>query len=211
MKLTIWPQHCIISTTGHAVTPEIDKALQKWAKHKRTSVEYVRKGENLRTEMYSALSADVEDPEDITTAFNDKLMSKLRISDQVIICGQARSHVVKFTLLDILNNWTGDTSRLCLLEDGCSSARGFEKQGQDFLDDMVIKGVKVLKCNEVFSKKNFIDVEDNFNSYKTQNQLSEIKTMLTAISEQSSSIEQIAKTLQYMQERISMLEGLQKN
>ena len=110
------------------------------------------KGQNLRTEMYSALSADVEDPEDPATAFNDKLMSKLRISDQVIICGQARSHVVKFTVLDILKYWVGEKKRLCLLEDGCSSVQGFEKDGLKFLDDMKKKGVAVVKCDDVFPK-----------------------------------------------------------
>ena len=150
MKLTIWPTHCIIGTNGHAVTPKIDVALQKWAKHKKVSVEYVRKGENLRTEMYSALSADVEDPEDPKTAFNDELMSRLRISDKVIICGQARSHVVKYTLIDILKYWHEDCSRLCLLEDGCSSVKDFEKVGLDFLDDMRKRGVTVIKCKDMF-------------------------------------------------------------
>ena len=152
MKLTIWPYHCIIGTNGHAIVPLINQAVQRWSKRKGKSIHYVMKGQNLRTEMYSALSADVEDPLDISTAFNHKLMSKLRLSDKIIICGQARSHVVKFTVLDILKYWHNDTSRLCLLEDGCSSVFGFEKQGQDFLDDICKRGLKVVKCADVFPK-----------------------------------------------------------
>ena len=57
---------------------------------------------NLKTEMYSALAADVEDPYDTSTAFNEHLMSKLQLYDKLVICGQARSHVVKFTMEDIL-------------------------------------------------------------------------------------------------------------
>jgi hypothetical protein len=48
------------------------------------------KGQNLRTEMYSALAADVEDPTDPTTALNTKLISKLRTLDRIYVCGQAR-------------------------------------------------------------------------------------------------------------------------
>ena len=152
MKLTIWPNHCIIGTPGHAVVPLINKAAQKWAKKKNKTIQYVMKGKNLRSEMYSVLSADVEDPKDPSTAFNQKLFSQLCISDQVIICGQARSHVVKYTVLDLLKYWHEDLSRLYLLEDGCSSVFGYEKQGFKFLGDMRKRGLTVCKCDTVFPK-----------------------------------------------------------
>ena len=79
-------------------------------------------------------------------------MSKLRITDQVIICGQARSHVVKYTVLDILKYWHEDHSRLCILEDGCSSVYGFEKVGYEFINDMKKRGLKVVKCADAFTK-----------------------------------------------------------
>jgi hypothetical protein len=41
------------------------------------------KGMNCRTEMYSALEAEVEDPEDSITALNENLLSMLKISDKV--------------------------------------------------------------------------------------------------------------------------------
>lgn len=63
-KLTIWPDHCIIGTAGHSVYPPLNEALQKWATRRAKSITYVLKGQNLRTEMYSAVAADVEDPTD---------------------------------------------------------------------------------------------------------------------------------------------------
>lgn len=89
-KLTIWPDHCIIGSSGHAIFPPINEAIQKWAIRRNKSVTYVMKGQNLRTEMYSALAADVEDPTDPTTALNTKLISKLRTLDRIYVCGQAR-------------------------------------------------------------------------------------------------------------------------
>ena len=218
MKLTIWPNHCIIGTTGHAVVPLINEAVQKWAKAKSKSVHYVTKGENLRTEMYSALSADVEDPEDIATAFNNKLMSKLRISDQVIICGQARSHVVKFTVLDILKYWVGEKKRLCLLEDGCSSVQGFEKDGLKFLDDMKKKGLTVVKCNEVFQKDSFTDENVNKDTNQETNKGESsiksqelLKTLLATASSSSATLEQLLTTLKHMDDRMTALEGSKTN
>ena len=82
-KITIWPYHCIRGTEGHAVVPEIRDALEKWTKRTRKSVNYIYKGENIYTEMYSALAAEVEDENDPRTLMNMKLISKLKLSDRV--------------------------------------------------------------------------------------------------------------------------------
>eukprot|EP01037_Dinobryon_pediforme_P040924 gene40924-50364_t len=73
MTLTIWPEHCIIGTRGHAIEPNLNAAIQEWARHSKRSVTYVMKGQNCRTEMYSALEAEVVDPLDYTTALNVEL------------------------------------------------------------------------------------------------------------------------------------------
>ena len=104
-KLTIWPDHCIQGSNGHAVVDVINDALLKWCIHHNKTVTYVMKGTNLKTEMYSALAAEVEDPDDPETAFNEQLMSKLQLYDKLVISGQARSHVVKSTMEDILKNY----------------------------------------------------------------------------------------------------------
>ena len=84
LKLTIWPEHCILGTRGHAVVPVINDALQEWALHSKRPVQYIFKGYNYRTEMYSALEAEIVDPNDYTTSLNEELLSMLRISDKVI-------------------------------------------------------------------------------------------------------------------------------
>lgn len=142
-KLTIWPDHCLIGTRGHAVVPELNKALQEWATYSERPIVYVSKGQNCRTEMYSALSSEVGDPTDFSTDFNSELMSMLRVSErvclcifyylyhfiptshyiilQLIVCGQALSHCVNYTLDDIMRHWQGDLSKIVLLEDGSNT------------------------------------------------------------------------------------------
>jgi nicotinamidase-related amidase len=83
MTLTIWPEHCIIGSRGHAVVPCINAALQAWALHSKRPVYYVMKGQNCRTEMYSALEAEVPDPLDYTTGLNTDLLSMLRVAERV--------------------------------------------------------------------------------------------------------------------------------
>jgi nicotinamidase/pyrazinamidase len=83
LKLTIWPEHCLIGTQGHSVVPVVNDALQRWAAKSKRQVHYIMKGQNLRTECYSALQAEVEDPTDQSTALNSDLLAMLKISDRV--------------------------------------------------------------------------------------------------------------------------------
>ena len=82
-KLTIWPEHCIIGSRGHCIVPVINKALQAWAEYSKRPVNYIMKGQNCRTEMFSALVAEVEDPLDSSTSLNHNLLSMLRVADRV--------------------------------------------------------------------------------------------------------------------------------
>jgi nicotinamidase-related amidase len=78
------------------------------------------KGQNLRTEMFSCLAAEVEDPKDHNTSFNYSLMASLKVSDRIIVCGQALSHCVNFTMRDIVDHWHEDCSNIILLSNGAN-------------------------------------------------------------------------------------------
>ena len=58
-QLQIWPEHCLIGSVGHSVVPCIANALRAWSKITRKSVEYVKVGQNIRTEAYSVFKAEV--------------------------------------------------------------------------------------------------------------------------------------------------------
>lgn len=147
----IWPEHCLIGTPGHNVVPSINKALQSWAGHHFDCVNYVNKGTNCLTEMYSGLKADVVIFEDPSTALNTKLIERLMEADRVLIGGQAKSHCVNFTLRDLVAHWPTDLcQKLVLLCDGTSSVTGFEKEGDKFVEDMKKSGVKVCTIKEAF-------------------------------------------------------------
>ena len=93
LQLTIWPQHCLIGTAGHAVVQPINDAIQTWAMHRKKVIKYSMKGQNLYTEMYSALAAEVEDPTDPRTGMDWDLLAELKIADKILVCGQALRYV----------------------------------------------------------------------------------------------------------------------
>lgn len=143
--LCIWPDHCLMGTPGHNVVPVINAALRKWEYEHFKTVEFVQKGMNCSTEMYSAIIAEVPIRDDAATHFNAKLMQKLHACPQLVVCGQALSHCVNFTVRDIVDNWRGDNSKIVILKDGCSPVEGFESAADEFLFDMKEANVTIQR------------------------------------------------------------------
>jgi nicotinamidase/pyrazinamidase len=102
--LCIWPPHCLIGSPGHCVYPDLYKVLLDW-EHDFAMVDYVTKGSNLWTEHYSAVQADVLDPEDGGTQINWGLIETLQKSDILLLAGEASTHCKINTVLDIANNF----------------------------------------------------------------------------------------------------------
>ncbi len=142
--LCIWPYHCLIGSTGHTVMPELLAALGDWERDNFAVVDFVTKGSNIFTEHYSAVKADVPDPQDPTTQINKTLIKTLMDSDLVFIAGQALSHCVANTVRDIADAF-GDESyvkKLVLITDASSSVGGFETLGTDFVREMTARGMQ---------------------------------------------------------------------
>ena len=148
-QLCIWPEHCLVGSTGHAIVDVIFEAMNDWCQHTGGTIEYVLKGQTLWTEMYSALAAEV--PVNEETSFNTQLMESLitGTTTQLLVTGQALSHCVNYTVRDIVNHWPKDQmSQITILRDCMSSVPGFENAGEIFLTDMEKAGVLVKSSVE---------------------------------------------------------------
>lgn len=149
LKLTIWPEHCIVGTAGHEVVHCISAALQRWCSLKDgRNIIYVTKGMNMLTESYSALKAEVPFDGDRSTDLNEDLLRRLLAATQVIVCGQAMSHCVNYTVRDILENMT-DPTKLVILQDGMSPVRSCEDMAEEFIQFVIGKGVRLSTCKEL--------------------------------------------------------------
>jgi nicotinamidase-related amidase len=143
--LCIWPPHCLIGSWGSNVMLELWNAFREWEQD-FAMVDYVTKGSNFWTEHYSAVKAEVPDPEDAGTQLNVRLIETLQKADIIAISGQALSHCVKSTIEDIAMNFGEENiKKFVLLEDTSSSVQGFEQMGIDFVSEMSARGMQVMK------------------------------------------------------------------
>lgn len=140
--LCIWPPHCLIGSEGHAVYPELFKALQEW-ELQFSVVDYVTKGSNMFTEHYSAVKAEVPDPDDHTTLINTPFIKKLQTADILFIAGEALSHCVANTVRDVNTEFGPDQARkFVILSDASSPVPGFENLADDFVKEMTSLGAQ---------------------------------------------------------------------
>jgi nicotinamidase-related amidase len=122
-------------------------------------VDFVTKGSNYKTEHYSAVQADVPDPADPDTMLNQRLIETLQRADIILLSGEALSHCVANTVRDIANNFGEDNiKKMVLLRDATSpvpnppgpGAPDFVKMGEDFIKEMVGRGMKVSSTVDFF-------------------------------------------------------------
>lgn len=151
-QLLIKPEHCLIGTEGHSVVSCVNDALQEWAKQRLRKVNYFLKGMNCYTDMNSAFVADVEIPEDPSTFLDPNMLKKLFSRDKLILCGSKMSPCLIFTTRDIVNNWSGDLTKLIVVRDGeynkqAVTMKTISDSFWEFLDD---KKINICRSTEVF-------------------------------------------------------------
>lgn len=148
--LCIWPPHCLIGTTGHNVYKPLMDELLAWEDSQFANVVYVTKGSNPYTEHYSAVKAEVPDPEDGSTQINGNFVQGLKEADLLLIAGEAGSHCLANTTRDIIAEFNDDTlvKKIVLLEDATSPVPGFENLQEQFIKDMKAKGMQVAKTKD---------------------------------------------------------------
>ncbi len=149
---TVWPEHCLIGSEGHAVVSDLFESFQEWAA-RFAMVDYVTKGSNPWTEHFSAVQAEVPDPDDPSTQTNLRLIHTLEEADAVLLAGEASSHCLANTVRDIVTAF-GDPAmvrKLHLLVDATSPVPGFESYADDFLRDMRALGMRITTCRDAIT------------------------------------------------------------
>lgn len=151
--LCIWNPHCLIGSPGHCVQEPLLSALLDWEEKNFAQVDKVTKGSNVYTEHYSAVMADVPQPDDPGTQLNTRLIQTLEEADIVAFAGEAATHCVLNTMQDIINNFSDQTAvkKIVLLKDASSCIPGFESQYNKFVTDMQTRGMQTSTTKEFLS------------------------------------------------------------
>ena len=143
--LMVWPVHCQLGSWGHGLHPAVLAACNAWEDARHTPVRVVDKGSYPWSEHYSALQAEVPDPDVPATQLNQTLLQRLDAAGTLLVAGQASSHCVKATVEHLVQHLPGGRpDRLVLLTDCMSPVAGFEPQAQAFLATMQRLGVRCL-------------------------------------------------------------------
>lgn len=155
-SLMIWPPHCLILSPGAALHAPVLEARLSWEKSNRAFVDFVTKGQNVWTEHYSAIKAEVpfngnpahDIKGDPSTQTNVGFIKTLKTADIVLFSGQALSHCTRFTFDDVLTEFGIDNAKkLFILRDLCSCvvtpAYDFTAETETWLADIEKKGVTI--------------------------------------------------------------------
>jgi len=148
----IWPEHCLIGSEGATVDKRLFEATQEWASQ-FAMVDYVTKGSNPYTEHFSAIQAEVPDPEDPSTQVNTAFVNTLEEADEILLAGEALSHCMANTVRDIAANFSDPkyVQKLVLLTDASSNVPTFDQFGTDFVRDLTAMGMRTATTTDYLS------------------------------------------------------------
>ncbi len=150
--LCIWPPHCLEGTIGHNIHPSIEKAITVWENSwENNLIELITKGDNPLTEHYSVIKAEIPLLNDYSTQINKYLIDVFKGSDVLAIMGEAGSHCVANTLIDIADIDKDIIKKVVWIEDGISPVTGFEDLQNQVIQDMTALGMQISNTKDFLS------------------------------------------------------------
>jgi len=120
-------------------------ALLDWSKINFRTIELVSKGSNPFVEHFSAVRAEVPDPDDPFSQFNARFVENVMEGDEILFFGEPGSHGLANTIQDMADAFCDDSfiSKCILLTDGTDPVPGFETHLGDFVDSMTRRGMRL--------------------------------------------------------------------
>ena len=150
--LMVWAEHCVIGTKGAALHEDLFASIQEWERKQWKFLRCLTKGTNPFTEHYSALQAEVPMANDEATKLNIPFINECKDCDMLLIAGWASSHCLAYTVRDLVDNFgIASLDKLVLLEDATSPVGSFEKNADDFFEDMRKRGLTISTTDKIFA------------------------------------------------------------
>ncbi|MBR2886632.1 MAG: isochorismatase family protein [Bacteroidales bacterium] len=139
---TIWPVHCLSGTNGADICKTLVDAVLEWAAQTKGYYSIVRKGAYPYSEHFGAFKAEVVNPDFPETMFNYKLADALNKFDKIYIAGEAKSHCVANTILQLFDTMPDLVAKLVILEDAMGCVAGFEHAADQIYETAKIRGAQ---------------------------------------------------------------------
>lgn len=157
--LIVWPYHAMLGSIGHALVAAIEEAVFFHGMARKNPARMIQKGDHPLTEYYSAIQPEINFDADGRPLgiFSAQLAEQLAGFDRIIIAGQAKSHCVAWTVMD-LQHWMNKHApakikNIYLLEDATSSVvvpglLDFTEAADARFREFAAAGMKVVKTTE---------------------------------------------------------------
>lgn len=146
----IWPEHCLIGSSGAALHDTLLAALKNWAHLRGQDYRAVQKGLYPLTEHFGVFQAQIPDPAVPETQFNAALVSDLDRFDTIYIMGEAKSHCVANSLKQLLNFAPTMSEKLVLVTDCMSDVTGMGYLADLIYADAWTKNVRFVEAADIF-------------------------------------------------------------
>ena len=148
-QLCVWPYHCLEGTSGAQLESQFTNMLYFHSAARQVKPILVYKGQDPNTEMYGIIKAEYDDNKFV----NHAVLDAIRDYDAIYIAGEASSHCVLASAVQILEYFEQDraiTSRITLLIDCMSPIAGFEAQTLQQFEALKEKyGIQIKLSTEV--------------------------------------------------------------
>lgn len=148
-ELCIWPPHCIVGSSGTNIYKPLYEAIERYSSEVYNSIEYIYKNNDSFTEQYSVLRADVSMGEKSNVYASSRIAHIVAENDVIFVAGEALSHCVANSMLDIAKYISKDLKKFILLSDASSSVTGFDELSDTFLDKAADLGMRCIKSTEI--------------------------------------------------------------
>lgn len=146
MEHVIWPEHCLIGTSGHAVHQSIMNSIgQVQDKCPYFQYTFLMKGINRMTDAYSMFQSLVPIDESQETLFNHSLIKQLETFDEIFVAGEAADVCVKYSIADLIEKAPSLVPRLVIMENAMSPiSKDFDIHTDDVYQRALDMGAKIL-------------------------------------------------------------------
>lgn len=140
----IWPEHCIMGTTGAAIVDDIMDAVKEWSRTGGHMPWYnpITKGTNPLTEHFGAFTAQVPITGANETQLNQNLIKELSEYQNIYFAGEAKSHCVANTLKQAMKYAPNLAKKFIILTDCMSNVTGFENIADDIYEEAKNMGIR---------------------------------------------------------------------
>jgi nicotinamidase-related amidase len=152
----VWPYHCLIGDEGWNIHPALSAAVHGWEQARFAMPSMWAKGSNPWTEHFSAVKAEVPDPEDPSTQVDTRFIEALVTADVILLAGEALLYCVANTVRDVATEFgrlDPDTvKKLVLLTDATSTVAHpdglFQTYSDAFIRELTGMGMRTATTTD---------------------------------------------------------------